>query len=65
MVHLGLPTRLKSHNGKDADANQPESRGASPGRSPIEPKGLVLKTKVLKVRRLATGHVCFHCPADR
>lgn len=49
MVRLGLPTRLKSYNGKNGDAAQSESRSASPGRSPTEAKGLVLKTRVIRV----------------
>ncbi len=51
MVRLALPNRLKSYNGKSGETSQPESRPTSPGRSPIELKGLILKTKVLRVRR--------------
>lgn len=51
MVRLGLPNRLKTYNGKNGEASQPESRQTSPGRSPTETKGLLLKTKVLRVRR--------------
>jgi len=59
MVRLGLPNRLKSYNGKNGTTPQSESRAASPGRSPTEAKGLVLKTKVVKVRRLSLkSHVC-------
>lgn len=50
MVRLGLPNRLKSNNGRSAENSQPGSRGTSPMRTPpAEAKGLILRTKVLKV----------------
>jgi hypothetical protein len=50
MVRLGLPTRLKSSNGKNGEGSQPGSRGTSPMRTPpADSKGLVLKTKVIRV----------------
>ena len=49
MVRLGLPSRLKSYNGKPDESSPNDSRTSSPSRSPTEPKGLILKTKVVKV----------------
>ena len=62
MVRLGLPSRLKSYNGRNGDAAQSDSRVASPGRSPTESKGLVLKTKVVKVSPLQLPYVSRFCP---
>lgn len=53
MVRIGLPTRLKSYNGKNGVTSQPDSRGTSPMRTPTEMKGLVLRTKVLRAKNLA------------
>lgn len=47
MVRI-LPTRLKSHNGKNGGDASP-SRGPSPIRAAGDGKSLVLKTTVLKV----------------
>lgn len=53
MVRLGLPTRLKSSNDKNGECSQPGSRGMSPMRTPsADSKGLVLKTKVIRVGQL-------------
>lgn len=52
MVRIGISSRLKSSNGKVGTASQDEIRASSPMRTPAEVKGLVLKTKVLRVSRL-------------
>ncbi|KAG8526709.1 uncharacterized protein KY384_008138 [Bacidia gigantensis] len=49
-----IPNRLKSYNGKNDSPSQPHSRGTSPMRTPpVEAKGLVLRTNVIKGRNLA------------
>ncbi|KAL8946276.1 MAG: hypothetical protein Q9222_007306 [Ikaeria aurantiellina] len=53
MVRMSLPSRLKSHNGKNGGESQDISRGSSPLRSATEGRGLLLKTTVLRARNLA------------
>ncbi|KAL8708639.1 MAG: hypothetical protein Q9220_006464 [cf. Caloplaca sp. 1 TL-2023] len=53
MVRIALPSRLKSHNGKNGGESQDISRSSSPLRSATEGRGLLLKTTVLKARNLA------------
>ncbi len=53
MVRIALPSRLKSHAGKNGtNGNSPDiSRSSSPMRAPADAKNLVLKTTVLRVSR--------------
>lgn len=50
MVRI-LPSRLKSHNGRNGVDNHDTSRGTSPMRSATDGKRLLLKTTVLRVSR--------------
>ncbi|KAL8890612.1 MAG: hypothetical protein Q9205_001347 [Flavoplaca limonia] len=54
MVRM-LPSRLKSHNGKNGADIHETSRGTSPLRSATDGKGLLLKTTVLRARNLAAA----------
>ncbi|KAL8995967.1 MAG: hypothetical protein Q9169_004414 [Polycauliona sp. 2 TL-2023] len=54
MVRI-LPSRLKSHNGRNGSDNADTSRGTSPMRSATDGKGLLLKTTVLRARNLAAA----------
>ncbi len=60
MVRISLPSRLKSHAGKNGtNENSPDlSRSSSPKLAAADTKSLVLKTTVLRVSRL-------HPPASR
>ena len=54
MVRIALPSRLKSHAGKNngTNGNSPDlSRSSSPMRAAADAKNLVLKTTVLRVSR--------------
>ncbi|KAL8936406.1 MAG: hypothetical protein Q9216_004947 [Gyalolechia sp. 2 TL-2023] len=53
MVRMSLPSRLKSHTGKNGGESQDASRSSSPMRSATEGKGLLLRTTVLRARNLA------------
>ncbi|KAL8694779.1 MAG: hypothetical protein Q9218_000625 [Villophora microphyllina] len=53
MVRMTLPSRLKSHNGKNGGQGQDVGRSASPMRNVMEGRGLLLKTTVLRARNLA------------
>ncbi|KAL8770651.1 MAG: hypothetical protein Q9209_003719 [Squamulea sp. 1 TL-2023] len=55
MVRMSLPSRLKSHNGRNGGETQGSSRGTSPMRSATDGKGLLLKTTVLRARNLAAA----------
>ncbi|KAL8650827.1 MAG: hypothetical protein Q9210_003596 [Variospora velana] len=52
MVRMTLPSRLKSHSGRNGGESQNENRGLSPLRG-AEGRGLLLKTTVLRARNLA------------